>query len=76
MLKGWGFGLYFFSAIVFAADKADYMQELEFIEFLGSWETNDGELIYPDEIEMMELSETNVEKSRHTTKTKRTNADE
>ncbi len=29
-----------------------------FLEFLGSWETADGEWIAPDEIENMPLSET------------------
>lgn len=40
-----------------SADDEDAMFDEAFLEFLGSWETADGDWIAPDEIESMSLSE-------------------
>ncbi len=40
-----------------SADDEDAMFDEAFLEFLGSWETADGDWIAPDEIEGMPLSE-------------------
>ncbi len=41
-----------------SADDEEAMFDEAFLEFLGSWETADGDWIAPDEIESMPLSET------------------
>lgn len=63
--SAWLFLFYLLTATVSAEDE-DAMFDEAFLEFLGSWETADGEWIEPEELESMPLSKSGKQQRSET----------
>ena len=61
----WPCVLLLFGGIALAKDDTDFMQDADFIEFMGGWETSDGDWIPPDEIEKMKIPKEDMSKTKN-----------
>lgn len=71
-----GYGLLLFTTVALANDEASYMEEADFIEFMGSWETTDGEWLPPDEIVELRLPKESKQKQREDVEASEADTDE
>jgi len=61
----WPCALLLFGGITLAKEDTDFMQDVDFIEFMGGWETSDGDWLPPDEIEKIKIPKEDMSETQN-----------